>query len=133
MTPDGDLRCWGSLDWPIAVPPPLTGVVEVVSGRVHHCAAGRDSDLNCWGDSGPSSAGHTLPDGWDAVATGGMHTCGLRDGAALCWGEAVGGILHAPEETFVALTAGAMHTCGVLEDGRVLCWGGNGVGQSSPP
>jgi len=33
-----------------------------------------------------------------------------------------------PHSRAVALAAGGSHTCAVLEDGRVLCWGGNGSG-----
>lgn len=86
-----------------------------------------------------------------AIAAGYSHTCALlSDGAIKCWGS---GLLlglgttedhgSAPNEmgnnlpavdlgtgvTATAITVGEIHTCALLSDGRVKCWGGNGVGQ----
>jgi hypothetical protein len=35
--------------------------------------------------------------------------------------------------TFKAITAGGYHTCGLQQSGKVLCWGDDDFGQSTPP
>jgi cysteine-rich repeat protein len=88
-----------------------------------------------------------------AIVAGGFHTCALTNhGTVKCWGDNRYGQLgigsrenrgDAPNELTgvgsavslgissraIALTAGEFHTCALLEDGRVKCWGLNGIGQ----
>jgi hypothetical protein len=78
------------------------------------------------------------------LAAGGFHTCALlEDGRVQCWGWNVFGQLgdgttmgRSTPVTVTglsgmatALEAGDRHTCALLEDGRVQCWGHNGLGQ----
>jgi alpha-tubulin suppressor-like RCC1 family protein len=87
-----------------------------------------------------------------ALAAGFGHTCALLDGGSVkCWGENGSGQLGLGDITprgdnsgemgdslpavnlgdgaiTVALAAGIFHTCGLLNDGSVKCWGGNGDG-----
>ena len=82
------------------------------------------------------------------VARGLYHGCAvLSDGSAACWGRDLAGERgdgpaitdhHAApttvltvEHTFRHIACGADHSCGVTNDGSVLCWGGNGSGESS--
>lgn len=88
-----------------------------------------------------------------SIVAGAWHTCALTDGGAVkCWGDNRYGQLglgdrenrgDAPNELTasgsavvlgkldraVALAAGEFHTCVLLDDGRIKCWGLNGVGQ----
>jgi E3 ubiquitin-protein ligase HERC3 len=87
------------------------------------------------------------------IAAGGVHTCALLlKGYVKCWGSNGAGQLglgdvqfrgDAPNEMgndlfavdladgipAVQLGAGGAHTCASLNDGRVKCWGYNGVGE----
>jgi alpha-tubulin suppressor-like RCC1 family protein len=78
-----------------------------------------------------------------AVATGGGHTCAVREsGEVVCWGYNGDGQLG--DGTFadrsspttvlwlsdaIAIDAWHATTCAVRETGQVLCWGHNGNGQ----
>jgi alpha-tubulin suppressor-like RCC1 family protein len=79
-----------------------------------------------------------------ALAAGAYHTCAaLVDGSARCWGrndhQQLGNSQvensRAPMPVpglggkVTALAAGFDHTCALLEDGAVMCWGSNAVGQ----
>jgi len=78
----------------------------------------------------------------------GAHQCILLNNGVRCWGRNSNGQLgrgdtstvgdnEAPNTsaplTFGApvksIAGGASHTCALLTDSRVICWGGNGVGQ----
>lgn len=85
--------------------------------------------------------------GFDAVATGNFHTCGLAtDGRVLCWGSDDNGQLGSSETEicgefdlpcsfqpvevsgavqFRAVSAGALHTCALASDDTAYCWGSN--------
>lgn len=87
------------------------------------------------------------------IAAGGSHTCALLDnGTVKCWGENMDGELGlgdrndrgtAPGQMGAALpevdlgmgrramaiTAGWDHTCALLDDGGLVCWGHNDLGQ----
>jgi alpha-tubulin suppressor-like RCC1 family protein len=76
-----------------------------------------------------------------ALASGGLHSCGLTAGeTAYCWGDSGQGQLGpGPGErfalwevrghTFAAIHAGGATTCGTTSAGETLCWGGNWMGQ----
>jgi Alpha-tubulin suppressor and related RCC1 domain-containing proteins len=90
--------------------------------------------------------GSTLPKAV-AIAAGGGHSCALlKDGRVACWGWNNNGQLGVGDTTnrttpvivssigttlpkAVAVAAGGWHSCALLEDGRIACWGANGVGQ----
>ncbi|MEI8257624.1 MAG: hypothetical protein WCJ30_18265, partial [Deltaproteobacteria bacterium] len=84
------------------------------------------------------------------VSVGANHSCALLgDGRVVCFGENDGGQLgnggtqSSAESSFAysadsavhangritAVAAGAFHSCAVTDEGRVLCWGGNLVGE----
>jgi alpha-tubulin suppressor-like RCC1 family protein len=77
------------------------------------------------------------------VATGGAHSCALRDdGVVECWGSNAAGQAPATRTAsvgfgFTTLTAGALHTCaaediliGTHAQGALECWGSNTYGQA---
>lgn len=82
---------------------------------------------------------------WDTISVGGEGACGLKAGAAWCWGvEETGELGHAQTTGDIAptpaavegglrfrqLDAGFDHTCGVTASGGQLwCWGSNYRGQ----
>jgi alpha-tubulin suppressor-like RCC1 family protein len=76
------------------------------------------------------------PARFDAVAAYRSHGCGLRSGAAFCWGSGDTGELGTgrsiPRDTpvpvagglaFASLSAGYARTCGVTPAGEAYCWG----------
>ena len=67
------------------------------------------------------------------VAVGGWHTCRLNQaGSAQCVGRNDSGQSNVPNSKFLSLDAGREHTCGVTTSNRLLCWGSDTLGQSSP-
>lgn len=83
----------------------------------------------------------------DAIASS-RHGCGLRSGAAYCWGEGAAGELGngrsitrdtpvpvAGGLTFSSLSVGWGVTCGVTTAGQAYCWGADvdaALGRGSP-
>jgi alpha-tubulin suppressor-like RCC1 family protein len=173
VSPDGSLACWGEGsdgrlgpvgggDRPAPVAVPLGGVsVRAGSGgAAHSCVLTTESstagaNLRCWGRGTHGQLGHgavasssalvrPLNGGsYRAIATGGDHSCGIReDGAMLCWGwnrrgqlgfgatfdtdrplPIVGGL------RWSAVALGAEHTCALTEAGDAYCWGRGDSGQ----
>lgn len=82
---------------------------------------------------------------FDAVSTGGIHTCGVTTGnRAYCWGSdgnfQVGDGNFSQEQyttpnavtggfLFRAVTAGTFHTCALTTGDQAYCWGNNFQGQ----
>ena len=68
---------------------------------------------------------------YDAVTSGGAHSCAIRtDGTLACWGDDSSGQLdEIPDGEFVSVSAGAKHTCGIRTDGTLACWGDDSSGQ----
>ena len=93
-----------------------------------------------------------LPSSVAAISAGGDHTCAVTTaGAMLCWGNNVEGKLGIdrlnvgsgwgeadpypiPQQVVglgsgvTAIDASFVHTCAVVDDGTLMCWGGNGLG-----
>ena len=119
---DGTVSCWGANDAgqlgngstvPSLTPVPvggLSGVTRLALGARHACAIAGGA-VHCWGanealQSAPTSSQH----------------CGSID----CNPSAVtiAAITNATE-----IAAGAAHTCARTDDGHVLCWGDNSLGE----
>ena len=81
--------------------------------------------------------------GVDHVAAGGRHSCALRDGAVLCWGQNQGGQLGTGTrndsnraalvvglpEGIARVDTGYYHSCALTSEGVIWCWGYNEHGQ----
>ena len=78
------------------------------------------------------------------IAAGAYHSCALASGNGLiCWGENGNGQIGDGTETsrskpvivnelstgVSSVALGEKHSCALLQNGGVLCWGGNNVGQ----
>jgi alpha-tubulin suppressor-like RCC1 family protein len=167
----GALYCWGAsgtliagtgdvstpqiADEPIEVLPDVN-VREVSLGASHTCAVRGDGLLSCWGQNGDGQLGIGMVSemakqpvevpgtGWQHVAAGQHHTCGIRDGGLYCWGRAESyelGLMNnrrmlTPTPTRVendrqwsAVAVGSMHSCAITVSKRLFCWGRNGEGQ----
>jgi alpha-tubulin suppressor-like RCC1 family protein len=127
---------------------------HVSAGNGFVCALDSNRRRWCWGandqhqldsSSRVTLAYATLVDNgpWDAITTGGDHTCGLRDGAVYCWGgndrQQISGTISGDVEqplrvtapnraAWTAIVAGYATTCGVA-GGKLFCWGANNSGQ----
>ncbi|MCA1683700.1 MAG: hypothetical protein LC708_01010, partial [Actinobacteria bacterium] len=171
LTPAGAAYCWGSDadgqlgDGTAGGNSPTPGAVSgghtfasLAAGGRHTCGVRTDGAAYCWGydhfgqmgdgtpggvspTPGAVTGGHTFA----SLATGDMHTCGVRsDGTAYCWGNDGNGQLGdgttgplanptpgavAGGHTWASLAAGGIHTCGVRPDGAAYCWGMDYYGQ----
>lgn len=133
--------------------------LQVASGLHHACALGASGALQCWGtndhgqlgrDASPSEPSLpgpvALPGAAGGVVAGASHSCAwLRDGAAHCWGDNLGGQLGGEDDelresappvpvaglphAIVEMAAGTGHTCARDDQGAVWCWGRNDRGQ----
>jgi len=81
--------------------------VELTAGENHFCVRMSDGTARCWGDDARGSLGGPSP-----ALDGGVHTV------------TVDGLTGAAQ-----ISAGGTTTCARLDDGGVVCWGGNDVGQ----
>lgn len=156
----------------------LVDVVAIDSGFGHVCALDRSGSVSCWGqdERGQLGEGAGSPDrcgggtvqeipcsrlpvrvdgleGVSAISAGRTHTCALRGGEVLCWGDdseaqlGDGDVPHGPcdgdtgtvcverpvvvpgIDDVVAIATGDFHTCALRADATVWCWGSDGAGQ----
>jgi alpha-tubulin suppressor-like RCC1 family protein len=104
------------------------------------------------GHPGPASPPRVSPaataaatSAWIRIATGGYHTCGIREGNTLwCWGSAAYGELGTgatadqeqpqqitrPTAGWTSVAAGYAHSCATRNDGSLWCWGYNRDGET---
>ena len=127
-------------------------------GGEHSCALLESGSIKCWGANAqkqvaPTGSTHnnpigvTLPQGRTAreIILGDEHSCAhLDDDSLVCWGENFEGQLgvgdttdrsNPTEVTFSSnktaekIGCGFSHTCAILNDGSLVCWGFNNLGQ----
>jgi hypothetical protein len=130
----------------------------VTPGLAHTCALTRGGRVSCWGYNGHDELGDGRGDGQNstvpvavqglsrgmtAIAAGLRHSCGVRNGGAVCWGVNYSGALgDGSDERRVApvgvvglgngisaVAAGAEHSCALTTAGAVRCWGDNHTGE----
>jgi alpha-tubulin suppressor-like RCC1 family protein len=113
--------------------------------------------VRCWGENSFGQLGDStnnnhpgeavqvfgLTNRVTSIVTGARHTCAIRDGAVLCWGDNRWGQLgdgsesnrnqpvqvNELEQGVVALASASDSTCALLESGGVRCWGRNLSGE----
>lgn len=132
------------------------GVSRVIVSESYACGLDLDGVTHCWGYLpsvhgfdpplyGPTPVPVNAPAFVEIVA-GGNHSCGLTSsGEAWCWGLNATGALGdgtradraqpvrvqvAAGQAFSRLALGGVHSCGLTSDGRLFCWGDNGLGQA---
>jgi cysteine-rich repeat protein len=128
---------------------------ELTLGMRHSCASYNDGRLKCWGDNSMGQVGETadlavgdepsdlgknlepLLTGVARVSAGAFHTCVIKEGAVLCWGDnrynqlgpTAGGSWSArPMQVDVGgpvsdVCATAYSSFALLKDGTVRGWG----------
>lgn len=124
----------------------------------HTCAVKADGRLFCWGWAAYGQLGnnstspsfihvpaqeYTEASDWAQVSTSTRHTCAIKtDGRLFCWGWVgedypnndflPGSPVPEQESTEASdwdqVSAGGFHTCAIKTDGRLFCWGANGMG-----
>ncbi len=149
--------CSGTLVESSAIPNGALKTSAIAAGEVHSCALAGDR-VFCWGTNlgaqlgrPGAQAGELNPqevvtdpallsplDGVTALASGGKHSCALRQGVVYCWGTNDAGQLGvAPttlqERAFAAAVPGLANveaigvaervSCAVHNDKTVWCWG----------
>ncbi|MDH5672575.1 MAG: hypothetical protein OEZ06_10530 [Myxococcales bacterium] len=100
--------------------PELTGVVDLAGGDRHFCALlAPNGEVACWGSNDSGQLGNDLVSSSpEPVMVPGESGVGTLAGA-------------------VQLTVGVAHSCALMNDQRVLCWGGasklgSGTNAASP-
>ena len=130
----GEVLCWGSnqygqlgngrsgnnksKDSPMVVlkssstgSAPLTGIVQIATGKEHTCALTAKGDVLCWGNGADGRLGN----GNAGVFAYPQDVLVEDDGRVLT--------------SIAQISAGGGHTCAVSKSGGVLCWGDGGSGQ----
>ncbi len=94
-------------------------VVELAAGEFHVCARMSDGTARCWGDDSKGALGRGVPDDAGAADAG----SGDAGGGGFIVGTVAGltGITQ--------ISAGGTTSCARIDDGSVMCWGGNDKGQ----
>jgi alpha-tubulin suppressor-like RCC1 family protein len=126
---DGTARCWGNnangqlgdgtmtqRHLPVVVKngggtASLSGVSEIVAGRLHTCARMSDGTARCWGANANGQIG-------DGTTTQRLLPVVVKNpaGSAALTGVA-------------SIIAGGVHSCAVITNGTARCWGSNVNGQ----
>ncbi len=142
--------------WAVQLPD-LANVVALAAGRGHALALLEDGSAYAWGDNrqGQLGSGDTesrsQPEPVDSqlrftlIAAGGEHSLAVTSqGQLAAWGNndfgqlsmAGGGLRNRPTqiavpigETIKDIAGGGRHSAALLENGGLMMWGANGVGQ----
>jgi len=142
LSKNGDLTCWGQIDFGAPSSPPtkvLGDVKSIVLARERACAAGKDGLVRCWDVKTPTPTPLQVKDAV-SLAAGFDHLCILdKAGAVFCRGsnhqnqlgddtgvERTDPVLVKGLPAAASVAAGLMATCATTTTGGVYCWGGIG-------
>lgn len=153
-TPDGKVRCWGS----VSVINDLDYMnnryvfTRIDVGNSYACGLTTSGTVVCWGGTRYTSVGYfnlgttemSPPSGelFVRLALADSHTCGITDQKNLyCWGlnnkkqlgfsgasDTSANLIQKVIGTYTDVSVGANHTCATTLDGSVKCWGTNSNG-----
>jgi alpha-tubulin suppressor-like RCC1 family protein len=135
----------------------LSDAKQIAVGVFNTCALRQSGAVACWGNGNYGRLGNGTTSGSSLVPTavtgltdalqvtmGHNHGCALRaNGSVVCWGYSYAGVLGNGTEEETASTPTAVsnltdatqisaksnHTCAWTENGDLVCWGQNNVGQ----
>lgn len=132
---------------------------QIAGGSFHSCGLTESGRVRCWGGNSQGQLGNGddplplrltpvdvigLESGVQSIAVGFDHGCAIdANGGTQCWGYGLDGQLGDGSAQVQrrpvavsglgggarALALGRMHSCALREDGAVLCWGSNALGQ----
>ena len=88
--------------------------VEVSAGGFHSCAVSASNTVVCWGFN---DRGQSNPPGGSCTSIDAQTPCSAASGSG----------------SYQHVSSGSRHTCAIDFEGRAVCWGENGEGQSVPP
>jgi alpha-tubulin suppressor-like RCC1 family protein len=77
-----------------------------------------------------------VPDnGFEAISAGYIHTCALRNGSLVCWGDNGEGQTDVPAglTDVTQVSAAGYYTCARSSNGTIACWGYDLFGQVTVP
>jgi alpha-tubulin suppressor-like RCC1 family protein len=132
LTQGGSVACWGDDEYgqsgpggdamqcnsgPCSPTPTLvsgvTNAVAVATGQNFSCALLQNGSIECWGDNALAELGHT----WNLPCLNQVQPCSPNP-------LAVTGIT-----TATAIAAGGAFACALLQNGSVVCWGDDSLGE----
>ncbi len=135
---DGTVVAWGYNGYgEISVPAGLSNVVAIAAGNFFSLALKADGTVSGWGDNHNSQILEAnYANNIVAIAANSQNTdyaLGLKaDGSVVEWGLYVP-VMPAGLTNAVQIAAGASHYMALKQDGTVVCWGDNSVGQTNVP
>jgi hypothetical protein len=119
---DRSMACWGVADPQPVIPGRLVGLA---ASRLFMCAIEESGRVVCSGTEG-ASLGPPPPGRFTQISVSESHGCGLRDGAAFCWGNPATARIRptqAPSGAFATVHVNNDVSCGLRPNGRLVCWG----------
>ena len=108
---------------------------QVSAGSFHTCALTTAGAVVCWGSPSVVAVPAAAQSGVSQVSAGHAHSCAIKSGAVVCWGQNDDGESTPPAAAASGVTqvsASLHYTCAV-KDGGVICWGWNLYGQTTVP
>jgi alpha-tubulin suppressor-like RCC1 family protein len=163
ITTTGAAQCWGAhalgvswtqrTPWPVSIADGRT-YASISAGTAHTCGGTASGSVYCWGRENPFGAAQAASS-WQlpqrlqtdepvtGIISGVSFGCGLRLGAAVCWGHNIWGQLgsgDAAPTASISEVAGGLEfahlgtamgqtVCGITTDARLYCWGRGDTGQ----
>jgi hypothetical protein len=133
---DGMVQC-SAPEW---TPPPLgPGILDFETQQLELCAIHADRSLECWALGTevhePSRMDPPPKGSFNELCKGAYFACAVAEsGTPACWSQyGISDDLPIPTEPVHDISCGFAHACGLTDDGRILCWGDNSLGQGDVP